>query len=36
MLEDATLVVGDGVLIKVDKGIKITTDYAELSPLPLE
>ncbi|EEX32602.1 hypothetical protein VIC_003706 [Vibrio coralliilyticus ATCC BAA-450] len=36
MLEDATLVVGDGVLIKVDNGIKITTDYAELSPLTLE
>ncbi|CAM2990945.1 helix-turn-helix domain-containing protein [Vibrio neptunius] len=35
VLEDATLVVGDGVLIKVDKGIKITTDYAELRPLPL-
>lgn len=35
MLDEATLVVGDGVIIKVDKGIKISTDYAELRPLPL-
>lgn len=35
VLDDSTLVVGDGVIIKVDKGIKITTDYAELRPLPL-
>ncbi|OAJ92981.1 helix-turn-helix domain-containing protein [Vibrio bivalvicida] len=35
VLDEATLVVGDGVIIKVDKGIKITTDYAELRPLPL-
>ena len=35
VLDEATLVVGDGVIIKVDKGIKITTDHAELHPLPL-
>ncbi|MCS6209175.1 helix-turn-helix domain-containing protein [Shewanella baltica] len=35
MLDEATLVVGDGVIIKVDKGIKISTDYAVLRPLPL-
>ncbi|KLN62993.1 helix-turn-helix domain-containing protein [Vibrio sp. VPAP30] len=35
VLDEATLVVGDGVIIKVDNGIKITTDYAELRPLPL-
>ncbi|MGP9147149.1 helix-turn-helix domain-containing protein [Vibrio parahaemolyticus] len=35
VLDDATLVVGDGVIIKVDKGVKITTDYAELRPLTL-
>ncbi|MDE8602469.1 helix-turn-helix transcriptional regulator [Marinomonas sp. RSW2] len=33
--DEATLLVGDGVIIKVDKGIKITTDYAELHPLSL-
>ncbi|EJG1707955.1 helix-turn-helix transcriptional regulator [Vibrio parahaemolyticus] len=35
VLDDSTLVVGDGVIIKVDKGVKITTDYAELRPLTL-
>ncbi|HCE1992031.1 TPA: helix-turn-helix transcriptional regulator [Vibrio parahaemolyticus] len=35
VLDDSTLVVGDGVIIKVDKGVKITTDYAELCPLTL-
>ncbi|MBT0033262.1 hypothetical protein [Vibrio alginolyticus] len=35
VLDESTLIVGDGVIIKVDKGIKITTDYAELRPLPL-
>ncbi len=35
VLDEATLVVGDGVIIKVDRGIKITTDHAELHPLPL-
>lgn len=34
VLDEATLEVGDGVIIKVEKGIKITTDYAELRPLP--
>ncbi len=34
-LDETTLVVGDGVIIKVDKGIKITTDHAELHPMPL-
>lgn len=35
VLDDATIVVGDGVIINVDKGIKITTDYAELRPFPI-
>lgn len=35
VLDDSTLVVGDGVIIKVEKGIKITTDYAERRPLTL-
>lgn len=35
VLDEAILVVGDGVIVKVDKGIKITTDYAELRPLSL-
>ena len=33
--ENATLVIGDGVVIKEDQGIRITTDYAEIhSPIP--
>ncbi|MBU2714321.1 helix-turn-helix transcriptional regulator [Zooshikella harenae] len=34
-LDGATLVIGDGVVIKDDKGTKITTDYAELYSLTL-
>lgn len=34
-LDEAILMVSDGVIIKVDKGVKITTDYAELHPLSL-
>lgn len=34
-LDEAILIVSDGVIIKVDKGVKITTDYAELHPLSL-